>query len=139
MKGRFNNQPFLNQPKPKLNQKPNHLLWYVNLYEKRFVTLKHQFLEKVYRIVIFFISMLIFHADRADNRKNLFVLFYSETSESTSIFKMNDSSPANSNSTLPFPFLTSSTNSSSFVSWSIRLYNPSVKCNAFTVSSSNLS
>jgi hypothetical protein len=25
MKGRFNNQPFLNQPKPKLNQKPNHL------------------------------------------------------------------------------------------------------------------
>ena len=24
MKGRFNNQPFLNQPKPKLNQKPNH-------------------------------------------------------------------------------------------------------------------
>jgi hypothetical protein len=25
IKGRFNNQPFLNQPKPKLNQKPNHL------------------------------------------------------------------------------------------------------------------
>jgi len=24
-KGRSGNQPFLNQPKPKLNQKPNHL------------------------------------------------------------------------------------------------------------------
>jgi len=45
IKGRFNNQPFPNQPKPKLNQKPNHLCGYVESVN-RFCISKTRYDEK---------------------------------------------------------------------------------------------
>jgi hypothetical protein len=45
MKGRFKNQPFPNQPKPKLNQKPNHLYGNVESLN-RFCVSKTPFYEK---------------------------------------------------------------------------------------------
>jgi hypothetical protein len=49
-KGWFNNQPFLNQPKPKLNQKPNHLSMVSKLRYLLFVVHKKQaYVKKVYK------------------------------------------------------------------------------------------